>query len=586
MSLTTLHGFSDTSIDGAQPYGGPIQGADGSIYGTTLRGGGWGFGTVFRLDSAGIHTTLHSFDGSSEGSNPRGPVMQGTDGSLYGSTEWGRFGATGTVFRLDAAGTLTLLHLFTGAEGFRPHGGVIQSTDGSFYGTAISGGSANAGTIFKLGATGSLSAVHSFTGGGDGAYPDSAPIQASDGNVYGTTVNGGGFGRGTVFKLDAAGNLSTLHHFTGGIDGASPLAGLIEAADGSLRGTTWEGGAGGAGTVFKIDTVGNLTTLHSFTGPDGAYPIGGVIEATDGSLYGTTSYSGTPAENAGTIFKLDATGTLTTLHQFSPASDGRNSYGFLAQAADGSLYGTTSEGGPNGGGTVFRLTVPSAPTFTLSLSKPLISGCLTVKGTVTLMARAHAGGTVVSLSSDNAHASVPATVTVAAGATTKTFSIKTTPVAAMETATIGGSIGGDHESETLTLKPMGVKSLKLSTTSVVGGSPVSGVVKLECKAGPGPVAVTLSSSKPATAVALAGKRNHSGWDDQRTVRCHDRAGGCYREGGNQGDRERRHEIEDPDREARVVESNCASCFPPSRSSPVHARCCRRRKSSPRPSVRA
>jgi len=505
VSLTTLHSFWDTSFDGANPYGGLIQGADGNMYGTTKYGGvsglGSGRGTVFSVDSAGLHTVLHSFgDSSGFPAWPQGPVIQGADGSLYGSTPSGGTGA-GVVFRLDGDGTLTPFHFFAGADGYAPHGGVIQSTDGGFYGTATSGGSANAGTIFTLGPTGSLGTVHSFTGG-NGSYPDSAPIQASDGNVYGTTVSGGSFGHGTVYKVDAAGTLSTLHHFSGGIDGGRPWAGLIEASDGRLVGTTQYGGAGSAGAVFKIDTAGNMTTLHSFTGPDGAFPIGGVIEGADGSLYGTTSYGGTV--NAGTIFRLDAAGALTTLHQFFPASDGRNSYGFLARAADGSFYGTTSEGGPNGGGTVFRLTVASAPTFTFSLSQTLISGCLTGKGTVTLMAPAPAGGTVVSLSSDNAHASVPASVKVAAGASAKSFSIKTDAVAAIEAATIGASIGGAPSTRTLTLKPMGVKSLTLSTSAVVGGTPVSGAVKLECKAGPGPITVTLSSSKPATAAPSPG----------------------------------------------------------------------------------
>jgi len=497
VSLTTLYRFIDTSFEGAHPHGGLVQGADGSLYGTTRRGGTWwSGGTLFRLDSAGVHTTLHSFNGSSYGSYPWGPLVQGADGSLYGSTERGPGGGTGTVFRLDTAGTVTTLHNFTNVEGYMPHGGVTQGSDGGLYGTTVAGGPALRGTVFKLDTTGILSFARSFTGS-NGAYPDAAPIQASDGNVYGTTASGGTFGRGTVFKLDSAGTLTTQHHFTGGIDGASPYAGLTEAADGSLLGTTQEGGAGGVGTVFKIDTAGSGWTLHSFSGGDGAYPIGGVIQGADGSLYGTTSYGGMPEVNAGTIFKLDATGTLTTLHRFDPERDGRFPYGQLMQAADGSFYGTTSEGGPNGGGTVFRLTVPSVAPLTFSLSQALIAGCLTTKGVVTLLAPAPPGGTVVTLTSGNVHAPVPGTLKVAAGKLTKTFTIKTTAVAGVETAIIDASIGGVSASQALTLKPMGLTSMTLSPTSVIGGSLVSGTVKLECAAGPSPVVVALSSSKPA-----------------------------------------------------------------------------------------
>jgi uncharacterized repeat protein (TIGR03803 family) len=503
VSLTTLHSFIDTSIDGSHPYGGLIQGVDGSMYGTTRHGGVFLNGTIFRIDSAGTHETLHRFDGSIESSRPMGPVIQGTDGSLYGSTEWAALGGTGSVFRLDTAGTLTVLHSFTNAEAYTPHGGVIHSGDGGFVGTAISGGSSNSGTIFKLDGTGALIAAYSFTGG-NGAYPDAAPVLASDGNIYGTTVSGGALGRGTVFKLDPAGTLTTLHHFTGGADGATPFAGLIQVADGSLRGTTWEGGASNRGTVFKLRTGGALTTLHSFSGLDGAAPAGGVIQGTDGSLYGTTQYGGTPGVNAGTIFRLDANGTLTTLHRFNPDTDGRTPYGFLAQAADGTLYGTTYEGGPNGGGTVFRLTIPTAPPLTFSLSKTLISGCLTTKGIVSLMAPAPSGGTVVTLTSDNAHASVPGSVKVGAGKLTTSFTIRTTAVAAVEAAIIDARIGGTGMSQTLTLKPMGLKSVTLSPSQVTGGSSVAGTITLECAAGPGAIAVTLSSTKPATASPTSG----------------------------------------------------------------------------------
>src|SRR5436189_2455382 len=160
--------------------------------------------------------------------------------------------------------------------------------------------------------------LHSFTYS-DGSNPQAALIQASDGSFYGTTVSGGVFGNGTVFKIDAVGTLTTLHSFTGS-DGSQPYAGLIEATDGHFYGTTSGGGAG-FGTVFKLDGVGPLTTVHSFTRSDGDHPLAGLIQASDGSLYGTTSGGGTApgmgSYGYGTVFKIESVGSLTTLHSFT-----------------------------------------------------------------------------------------------------------------------------------------------------------------------------------------------------------------------------------------------------------------------------
>jgi uncharacterized repeat protein (TIGR03803 family) len=185
---------------------------------------------------------------------------------------------------------------------------VIQATDGSFYGTTLQGGASGVGTVFKLDGAGTMTTLHSFTGftGDDGAYPAypyTGVIQATDGSFYGTTLQGGASDVGTVFKLDGAGTLTTLHSFTGGGDGGTPYAGVIQATDGSFYGTTFHGGASGGGTVFKLDAAGTLTTLHSFTsGSDGANPVAGVIQATDGSFYGTTLQGG--ASGGGTVFRL------------------------------------------------------------------------------------------------------------------------------------------------------------------------------------------------------------------------------------------------------------------------------------------
>ena len=164
MSLTTLNSFWDTSADGAQPYGRPVQSADGSLYGTTKFGGAFSAGTIFRIDAAGTQTTVHSFGAIHEGVNPHGSVIQTSDGSLVGSASVGGTSGSGVVFRRDSAGTLTTLHSFSGPDGYTPHDGVNQTSDGGFVGTTFSGGSAYQGTVFRLDSNGALSVAHSFTG--------------------------------------------------------------------------------------------------------------------------------------------------------------------------------------------------------------------------------------------------------------------------------------------------------------------------------------------------------------------------------------------------------------------------------------
>ena len=211
--------------------------------------------------------------------------------------------------------------------------------------------------------------LHSFDGT-DGAAPYAGLVQATDGNLYGTTTYYGANDVGTVFKITTSGTLTTLHSFDN-TDGASPYAGLVQATDGNLYGTTYEGGANGYGTVFKITTSGTLTTLHSFDNTDGASPYAGLVQATDGNLYGTTYEGG--ANGYGTVFKITTSGTLTTLHSFD-YTDGASPYAGLIQATDGKLYGTTYEGGANVlNGTVFKIT--TSGTLTTLHNFCSLSGC-------------------------------------------------------------------------------------------------------------------------------------------------------------------------------------------------------------------
>jgi uncharacterized repeat protein (TIGR03803 family) len=234
----------------------------------------------------------------------------------------------------------------------------------------------NYGTIFKITPSGTLTTLYSFCSQGgcaDGEFPDAGLVQAINGDFYGTTVQGGANpssyagGSGTVFKMTPSGILTTLYSFcsqSGCADGEFPNP-LIQATNGELYGTTGHGGAYGAGTVFKITPSGTLTTLYSFCSQSGCpeFPTAGLVQATDGDFYGTTYGGG--VNNSGTIFKITPSGMLTTLYSFCSQSgcpDGANPYGGLVQSTNGNFYGTTGYGGAYGNyGTIFSLSVGLGP---------------------------------------------------------------------------------------------------------------------------------------------------------------------------------------------------------------------------------
>jgi len=320
--------------------------------------------TVIALP-AQTFTTLHSFEGM-DGAYPYAELVQAIDGNLYGTTYQGGANGSGTVFKITPSGTLTTLYSFCSqsncTDGRNPDAGLVQATDGNLYGTAPFGGAYDEGTVFKITPSGTLTTLYSFcsqSGCPDGYWPVTALVQGTDGNFYGTAYGGGANGWGTVFKVTPSGTLTTLHSF-GLRDGEEPEAVLVQATDGSFYGTTPGGGTYGGGTVFKITPSGTLTTLWAFgsLSSKGSSPSAGLVQDTNGNFYGTTSSGG--ANGWGTVFKLDTTGTLTTLHGFHGA-DGANSYAALVQDTNGNFYGTTQGGGANGDGTVFSLSVGLGP---------------------------------------------------------------------------------------------------------------------------------------------------------------------------------------------------------------------------------
>jgi uncharacterized repeat protein (TIGR03803 family) len=275
---------------------------------------------------------------------------------------------------------LTTLHSFDGTDGSLPAAGLVQASDGNLYGTTQFGGANCApygcGTVLKITPSGTLTTLLSFDGA-DGGDPVAGLVQASDGNFYGTTYLGGANDAGTVFKITPSGTLTTLYSFCSQpncTDGENPAAGLVQASDGNFYGTTYLGGANGDGTVFKITPSGTLTTLYNFCAQggcaDGAYPVAGLVQGTDGNFYGTTGLGG--ADGDGTVFKITRSGTLTTLHSFD-GNDGVEPFAGLVQGTDGNLYGTTEFGGANGDGTVFKIT-PSG-TLTTPYNFCSQSGC-------------------------------------------------------------------------------------------------------------------------------------------------------------------------------------------------------------------
>jgi uncharacterized repeat protein (TIGR03803 family) len=345
-----------TTPDGQSPTGTPVLASDGNLYGTTLSGGSSGQGTVFKVTPAGVKTVLHSFGGAGDGSGALAGLTQAPDGSLYGTTSNGGSSNNGTVYRVSTTGQVTVLYSFVGSpDGGVPYGGVTVGSDGSLYGTTNFGGSNTVGTVFRIAPSGGFSVLHVFGGAGDGQKPKSEPVVAADGSLVGVTTLGGANGNGTVYRISPAGAYSVLYSFRGGADGQGPVGRLVQAGDGNFYGTTYNGGANGSGTVFRITPAGVETVLHSFGGTgDGALPYAGLIVGLDGKLYGTTNGGGANAK--GTVFSMALDGTTTVLHSFGGAADGQNPLAGLVQAANGALYGLCSAGGSANAGTVFEAT--------------------------------------------------------------------------------------------------------------------------------------------------------------------------------------------------------------------------------------
>ena len=371
---------------GTNPVGTLIMDGSGNVYGTTTQGVIYGSGTVFKINRSGKGKVLYTFPGGVNGELPLAGLMRDESGNLYGTTYNGGSVTCdcGVVFKIDSAGHESVLHSFQGTpDGANPKSALVRDSAGNLYGTTVYGGNnSNAcggqigcGTVFKIDSAGNETVLHSFAGSGDGSYPFAGLLMDSTGNLYGTTFDGGPFNLGTVFKLDAAGNETVLYNFQGGSDGEVPVAPLIQDGAGNLYGTTQGGGilecSLGCGTVFKLSSFGVETVLYRFTGgDDGSVPRAGLVIDSAGNLYGTASSAGDlscsvlSGTGCGTVFRIDPEGNETTLHVFKGTDGAMPKTGLLRDGA-GNLYGTTFEGGSGhcrteegdlGCGVIFKLS--------------------------------------------------------------------------------------------------------------------------------------------------------------------------------------------------------------------------------------
>jgi uncharacterized repeat protein (TIGR03803 family) len=440
-SFRTLATFDDTGGYWIQ-YTSLVQGRDGNFYGTSAAGGLTGQGVIFRSTPDGALTVVHSFcvpptNPCPDGYSPMGGLIQGTDGYFYGTTLGGGTYDGGTIFKITASGKLTTLYNFC-AEGYPctnggyPSAALVQDRDGDFYGTTYYGGDFYAGTIFRITRQGALSKLYSFcaqAGCEDGDLPTAALALGPDGSLYGTAQRGAIDDSGTIFKLNKAGVFEVLHRFCVAgpscADGAIPYAGLILGSDGRFYGTTAGGGMPAGGTVFNITEDGTQTVLYSVCSGGGGCstgynPVMGLVQATDGNFYGSMSWG------ASSLFEITPSGKWTVLYQL-PTSLGDVSSALL-QSTNGKFYGTTLIGGENPEGTVFVFDVGLAPfaTFVRRWGK--------IGQTAEILGQGFVGTTSVSFNGVPAEFSVTSgtflTATIPAHATTGLVTV-TTPAGAL-----------------------------------------------------------------------------------------------------------------------------------------------------------
>jgi uncharacterized repeat protein (TIGR03803 family) len=381
-AMVVLHVFSGDTNDGGLPYGSLVMAHNGIFYGMTYKGGSYGYGSLFKVTPAGKFTLIHSFSYSSnDGGFPRGSLIFGHDGYLYGMSLYGgSSGSRGVIFNCDTLGNLTGMHSFSGSDGLYPSGDLIQSDNGTLYGMASSGGASNYGTIFKCTTAGTFNLLHSFTSNPDGAYPSGAPIFGSDSNLYALSYNGGANSNGSYFKCDTnnGSTESVLHSFLGSsTDGQHPNGGLLAASDGKFYGMTYYGGTKNFGSLFSADMAGTVTMEYSFTSSsDGSLPVGELTEMM------STSASSAPAGCSGTAASFSVRGAMAPL-TYTWSNGSTSAIDTIKMAGTYTLSVTDSRG----------ITVSTTVNISNSVVSVTAGNTSICKGSSTNLSASGAGGT-------------------------------------------------------------------------------------------------------------------------------------------------------------------------------------------------
>ena len=391
-SVTVNDLTGTASANGTGGRGEMLLAGDGNFYVAQSTGGLAGAGAVMRVSPTGSAVVLHSFKGdTTEAAVPYAGLIQASDGNLYGTSYAGGTKSAGTVYRVALDGTYSTVYSFTpdASGGYHPYAGLVQGPDGALYGTTLQGGSAKLGTVFRVALDGTHKELLSFTGAANGANPEGTLVVGADGALYGTTMTGGANDRGTVYKITTNGTYTLLYSFDSlgafnangdgtNTNGANPRAGLRLGPDGNFYGTAYQGGAGGYGTVFRITPSGTITLLHGFIGSpsDGARPLAPVTVMPDGTLYGTTGNGGSSA--GGVAWRRSAGGAWSILHMFSGSAqsilsssmsivDGTMPYVSLVPL-NGYLFGLTNTDIAASAGTIFKLDLGTAGSLPITFS--------------------------------------------------------------------------------------------------------------------------------------------------------------------------------------------------------------------------
>ena len=352
-TVNVLYNFDGTV--GSNPLNITLtQGRDGQLYGTTVYGGTSNLGAIFKITPSGHATALHSFNGT-DGSQVWAGLTLGSDGNFYGTTFHGGTAGVGVLFKMTPTGTLTVLHNFAnnGTDGTLPVASPILASDGNLYGTTQNGGPNNAGTVYKLTPAGVFSIIYNLDST-IGSYAAFSPTQGSDGSLYLAALYGGGNGCGSLMKLSTAGVLINSYSLDCAANGGNPSGSLFQASDGNFYGATFNGGQYSMGVLFKLSQNFAYSVLHNFgaTFSEGTNASGGVMQATDGNLYGLDYLGSTFGD--GTIYDFSLSGTFNTLYDWTSnvAAQGQ-----VSQHTNGTLYGVTYQGGTNNLGTVFSMNI-------------------------------------------------------------------------------------------------------------------------------------------------------------------------------------------------------------------------------------